>query len=149
MTETVLDRLGGEEALRDLVEHFYDLIESHPQGAQILRLHMDGHGIPATRKGQFEFLSGFFGGRQYYKELHGHMNVKLIHEHIPIMAEDAEDWLALWDRALADLGHSGAHVERIRATLRRVALILVNDGEVIGENSKRLSQAPDAARNPS
>ena len=137
MTETVLDKLGGEAALKQLVEHFYDLVEAQPEGAQIVRLHMDGHGIPATRKGQFEFLCGFFGGRQYFKELHGHMNVKLIHEHIPIMQQDAEDWLNLWDRALADLGHSGEHVERVRATLRRVALILVNDGAVVGEGSVR------------
>ncbi|MFX0542906.1 group II truncated hemoglobin [Roseovarius sp. S4756] len=139
MTETVLDKLGGEAALKRLVEHFYDLVEARPEGAQIVRLHMDGHGLAATREQQFNFLCGFFGGRQYYKELHGHMNVKLIHEHIPITAEDAENWLALMDRALADLGHSGAHVERIRATLRRVALILVNDGDVVGEHSKRLA----------
>jgi len=139
MTETVLDKLGGEDALRRLVEHFYDLVEARPEGAQIVRLHMDGHGIAATRVEQFNFLSGFLGGRQHYKELHGHMNVKLIHEHIPIMQKDAEDWLALMDRALADLGHSGAHVERMRATLRRVALALVNEGAVVGEHSKRLA----------
>jgi hemoglobin len=43
------------------------------------------------------------------------------------------------ERALADLGHSGAHIERVRTTLRRVALALVNDGAVVGENSARLS----------
>ncbi len=53
------------------------------------------------------------------------------------MQQDAEDWLSLMDRALADLGHTGEHVERIRATLRRVALILVNDGAVVGEGSVR------------
>ena len=139
MTETVLDKMGGESALKRLVEHFYDLVEARPEGAQIVRLHMDGHGLAATRAEQVDFLCGFFGGRQHYKERHGHMNVKLIHEHIPIMAEDAEDWLALMDRALADLGHSGAHFERVRVTLRRVALALVNDGNVVGEHSARLS----------
>ncbi|WP_113911987.1 group II truncated hemoglobin [Roseovarius dicentrarchi] len=140
MTQTVLDKLGGEDALKELVEHFYDLVESTPEGAQIVRLHMDGHGLAATRKQQFNFLCGFFGGRQYYKELHGHMNVKLIHEHIPIMQKDAEDWLLLMDRALDDLGHSGPHVDRLRATLRRVALVLVNDGAVVGADSKRLAR---------
>ncbi len=139
MTETVLDRLGGEAALKQLVEHFYDLVEARPEGAQIVRLHMDGHGVAATRGEQFDFLSGFLGGRQYYQERHGHMNVRLIHEHIPIMAGDAEDWLALMDAALADLGHAGAHVERMRSTLRRVALALVNDGNVVGERSARRS----------
>ena len=31
------------------------------------------------------------------------------------------------DQAIADEGHSGPHVERMRAAFRRVALILVND----------------------
>ncbi|WP_264479730.1 globin family protein [Roseobacter weihaiensis] len=30
------------------------------------------------------------GGRRYYAERHGHMDVKLIHAHVPIRREDAE-----------------------------------------------------------
>lgn len=132
MTAVVLDRIGGEEALRDLVEHFYDLVETEPEGAQILRLHLRGHGLQHTRHAQFEFLCGFLGGRQHYVEKHGHMDVRLIHEHVPIRTEDAENWLALMDRALADEGHRGPHIARIPVTLRRVAMILVNDGKVAG-----------------
>lgn len=132
MTETVLDALGGEDGLRALVEHFYDLIETHPRGAQINRLHMRGHGLAHTREEQFNFMSGFCGGRQYYLEKHRHMNVKEIHEHVPILTKDAEDWLAVMDMALADQGHEGAAIERLRRSLRKVALILVNDGEVVG-----------------
>ncbi|WP_371168991.1 cyanoglobin [Aliiroseovarius sp. 2305UL8-7] len=127
---SVLEEIGGEEGLHELVEHFYDLVESTPEGRNIVRLHMDGHGIAQTRVEQFNFMCGFFGGRQYYKEKHHHMNVKLIHEHVPIFQEDAENWLAIMDRALNDLGHEGPHIDRIRQTLRRVAMLLVNDGDV-------------------
>ena len=130
MTASVLDQIGGEDALRTLVEHFYDLVESQPEGRQIVNLHMDGHGIAHTRREQFDFMSGFMGGRQYYLEKHRHMNVKEIHAHVPIHPQDAEDWLTLMGRALDDLNHRGAHVDRLRATLRRVALMLVNNGEV-------------------
>lgn len=50
-----------------------------------------------------------------------------MHAHVPIALEDAESWLALMDQAIADEGHSGPDVERMRAAFRRVALILVND----------------------
>ena len=130
MTQTVLDKIGGEDALRALVAHFYDLVESQPEGQQIVHLHMDGHGIAHTREEQFNFMSGFMGGRQYYMEKHRHMNVREIHAHVPITTQDAEDWLTLMDRALSDLGHSGAHIDRLRSTLRRVAMILVNEGQV-------------------
>ena len=130
MTPTVLDQIGGEPALRDLVEHFYDLVETLPEGRQILSLHLQNHGLAHTRGEQFDFLSGFMGGRQYYMEKHRHMNVKEIHAHVPIQLEDAENWLAIMDKALDDLDHSGDHVTRLRATLRRVAMLLVNDGQV-------------------
>ena len=121
-----LDHLGGEEALRRLVNRFYDLVETDAQGAQIMRLHFRGHGLAHVREEQVNFLSGFLGGRRYYEEKHGTMDVRLMHNHVPIRAEDAEDWLALMDRALVDCGHSGPHVERIRAAFRRVAMILVD-----------------------
>jgi hemoglobin len=132
MTKTAIQALGGEDGLRTLVEHFYDLIETLPEGAKIQSLHFQGHGIAQTRIEQFNFLSGFCGGRQYYLEKHRHMNVKEIHAHVPIETKDAEDWLTVMDRALGDLGHEGKEIDRLRQTLRRVALILVNHGEVAG-----------------
>lgn len=97
MTESALDKLGGESALRALVEHFYDLMDTLPETEQLRILHMDGHGIAHTRSEQFDFMSGFLGGRQYYMEKHRHMNVKEIHAHIPIHTEDANVWLETMD----------------------------------------------------
>jgi hemoglobin len=127
MTQTVLDQLGGEDTLRQLVNRFYDLIETQPEAHDLLRLHFRGHGMEHTRDEQTDFLNGFLGGRQYYKEKHGHMDVREIHAHIPIRTADAEQWLATMDQALDDCGHTGAHIDKIRATLRRVALMLVNE----------------------
>lgn len=69
----------------------------------------------------------FLGGRQHYRERHGHMDVKLIHAHVPIRVEDAENWLTCMDAALRDEGLAGPQIEKMRVVLRRVALILVND----------------------
>lgn len=125
--DSLLDQLGGEPALRALVDHFYDLIETDPRGEALLRLHFRGHGLAHVRAEQFDFLSGFLGGRRYYAEQHGSMDVRQIHAHVPIRQTDAESWLALMDQAIQDCGHSGAHVEKMRAAFRRVAMILVND----------------------
>lgn len=123
----VIDDIGGEEAIRDLVERFYDIVEATPEGKNIELLHGRGHGLSHARIEQFNFLCGFFGGRQYYKEKHGHADVKLMHAHVPITTEDAENWLTCMDRTLEELGHSGENVEKLRATFRRVALALVNE----------------------
>ncbi len=137
MRDVMIDQIGGEDALRDLVEAFYDLVETAPEGETLRKLHLRGQGIPHARVEQFNFLSGFLGGRAHYREKHGHMDVRLMHAHVPISAQDAEDWLTLMDRALTDLGHEGPGVDRLRAAFRRVALLLVND---LGEWGVPVSQ---------
>lgn len=124
---SALDDIGGEEKLRDLVDTFYDLVETLPEGSNLRRLHGRGHGVPHARIEQFNFMSGFMGGRQYYKEKHGHMDVKLIHAHVPIRLADAQNWLSCMRQALADEGHSGPHVDKLNIVFARVATILIND----------------------
>lgn len=140
-SRNLLEKIGGEPALRRLVTRFYDLIETDPRGAELLKLHFRGHGVDHSREEQFNFLSGFFGGRRYYLEKHGHMDVRLMHAHVPISTEVAEDWLALMDRAIDDELADGPHLDRIRATFRRVALMLVND---LGEwGVAKTGESPD------
>ena len=127
MTQTVLDQIGGEEAAQMLVTRFYDLMETRPEAQEIHRLHFRGHGIAHTRIEQLNFMIGFMGGRQHYRELHGHMDLREIHAHVPIREDDAEVWLETFDMALADCAMNGTHIDRLRATLRRAALMLVND----------------------
>jgi hemoglobin len=124
---SALEDIGGETRLRDLVKTFYDLIETLPEGANLRRLHGRGHGIAHARVEQFNFLAGFMGGRRYYMEKHGHMDVKLMHAHVPIRQEDADNWMVCMNKALDDEGHSGEHIEKLRAVFTRVATILVND----------------------
>jgi hemoglobin len=123
---SVVEEIGGEPVVRALVERFYDLIETAPEGARILDLHFQGHGLAHVRVEQFDFLCGFFGGRRYYAERHGHMNLREIHAHVPIRERDAEDWLGCMGRALDDVGIVGPARARIDTTFDRAARILVN-----------------------
>ena len=124
--EPMIDRIGGEPQVRLLVNHFYDLIETLPQGKAIMEMHQKGHGLAHVRPEQFNFLCGFFGGRRYYHELHGHMNLREIHAHVEIRQQDAEDWLAVMDRAMVETGVAEKERGEIMATFRRAALMLVN-----------------------
>ena len=124
--EPMIDRIGGEPQVQLLVNHFYDLIETLPQGAAIMAMHQRGHGLSHVRPEQFDFLCGFFGGRRYYQERHGHMNLREIHAHVPIERQDAEDWLAVMDRAMVETGVAEKERGEIMATFRRAALMLVN-----------------------
>ena len=124
--EPMIERIGGEERVSLLVNHFYDLIETLPQGAAIMQLHLKGHGIAHVRPEQFDFLCGFLGGRRYYQERHGHMSLREIHAHVEIRTQDAEDWLAVMARAMGETGVPDREAAEILQTLRRAALMLVN-----------------------
>ena len=124
--EPMIEKIGGEEKVRHLVDHFYDLIETLPQGKTIMEMHLKGHGLSHVRPAQFEFLCGFFGGRRYYHERHGHMNLREIHAHVEIRVEDAEDWLAVMDRAMQEALVPAFECEQIMQAFRRAALSLVN-----------------------
>jgi hemoglobin len=124
--EPMIDRIGGEPQVKLLVNHFYDLIETLPQGRAIMEMHLKGHGLSHVRSEQFDFLCGFFGGRRYYHEKHGHMNLREIHAHVEIRLQDAEDWLAVMDRAMAETGVAQKERAQIMATFQRAALVLVN-----------------------
>jgi hemoglobin len=126
--EPMIDRIGGEPGVQLLVNRFYDLIETLPQGAAIMAMHQRGHGLDHVRPEQFDFLCGFFGGRRHYQERHGHMNLREIHAHVEIRVQDAEDWLAVMDRAMVETAVPEAERVAIMATFRRAALMLVNTG---------------------
>jgi hemoglobin len=126
--EPMIERIGGEPQVQLLVNRFYDLIETLPQGRAIMEMHQKGHGLSHVRPEQFNFLCGFFGGRRYYHESHGHMNLREIHAHVEIRRQDAEDWLAVMDRAMVDTGVGERERGEIMATFRRAALMLVNTG---------------------
>jgi hemoglobin len=56
------------------------------------------------------------------------MNLREIHAHVEIRRQDAEDWLAVMDRAMVETAVPEAERTAIMATFRRAALMLVNTG---------------------
>ena len=124
--DAMIARIGGEVRVMDLVTRFYDLLETLPQGQAIVNLHLKGHGLAHVRPAQFDFLCGFFGGRRYYAEQHGHMNLREIHAHVEIRAMDAENWLSVMALALDDTKVAEPMRGQIMAIFRRAALVLVN-----------------------
>lgn len=123
---SVIERMGGETVVRALVDRFYDLIETAPEGRHILHLHFRGHGIAHVRAAQFEFLCGFFGGRRDYMQRPGALNLKEQHDHVPIRPEDAEDWLTCMAQALRDVGVADPVRSQVFQAFQRAAHALVN-----------------------
>src|SRR6266702_7114098 len=101
---TLYQQMGGEAAVRRLVETFYDIVEQEPAGAPLYLLHLRGHGVAHSRLEQFHFLSGFLGGPKLYVERHGHSDVRQMHAHVAIDRPARDAWLTCMATAIDRVG---------------------------------------------
>lgn len=102
MTElTPYQRLGGETAVRRLVDRFYDLMDSLPKAKGIRDLHPAD--LTGSREKLYKFLSGWLGGPQLYIEAYGHPRLRARHLPFPITAADRDAWMCCMKQALGEL----------------------------------------------
>ncbi len=110
---SAFDALGGEAAVRALVERFYDLMELEPVFAGIRKLH------PASLEGSRDklhwFLCGWLGGPQHYVERVGHPRLRARHLPYAIGIAERDQWLACMRHAMADRGLDASLAERLHA----------------------------------
>jgi hemoglobin len=97
---SLYDEIGGDEGVRRLVEAFYDIVETDPEGEPVRRLHLGRFGMNHVRQAQFEFLCGFLGGPKYYVQRMGSSNLRAMHEHLSFGSAEGRAWLACMDRAI-------------------------------------------------
>lgn len=95
---TPYERLGGDAAVRRLVDRFYELMDTLPEAWEIRRLH------PADLSGSadklYKFLSGWLGGPPLYWDEYGHPMLRRRHLPFPIAERERDQWLLCMNRAL-------------------------------------------------
>lgn len=99
---SIYDTLGGADAVRRLVDRFYDRMDTDPSYAGIRALH------PATLTGSREklylFLCGWLGGPQLYVARHGHPRLRARHLPFAIGVAERDAWMTCMKQAMADVG---------------------------------------------
>ena len=99
-TPSVYDRLGGEPAVRALVERFYALMDELPQAQAVRRLHPPS--LAHSADSLFKFLSGWFGGPPLYIRKRGHPRLRMRHMPFAIGPAERDQWLLCMRQALAE-----------------------------------------------
>ena len=99
---TYYEQLGGEQAIRKLVERFYDLMDLEPQFKELRQTH--GASLDSARLKLFLFLSGWLGGPDLYVEQFGHPRLRARHLPFSIGIIERDQWLACMAQALEDCG---------------------------------------------
>jgi len=99
-SDSVYARLGGESALRALVERFYALMDELPQARAVRRLHPGD--LQRSADSLSKFLSGWFGGPPLYMRERGHPRLRMRHMPFAIGRAERDQWLLCMRQALQE-----------------------------------------------
>jgi hemoglobin len=94
------ERVGGEAAVRSLVDRFYDLMDLEPRYAELRAVH--GHTLEQARQKLFWFLCGWLGGPEHYTERFGHPRLRMRHMPFSIGIKERDQWLACMHQAMQE-----------------------------------------------
>lgn len=119
--QTLYERIGGDAALRQLTDQFYDLVFEHEL---IARLFQSDKGL--IKEKQRLFLTQFLGGPQLYSEVYGHPMMRARHMPHTITEDDAVAWLQCMATAVGTLPISNELKDELFDRFPRTAFFMVN-----------------------
>lgn len=102
---TPYELLGGEARVRELVDRFYDHMDSLPEAKATRDLHAKS--LRASREKLFLFLSGWLGGPDLYVQKYGHPRLRRRHMSFSIGKEERDQWLLCMKKAMDDMQIDG------------------------------------------
>ena len=99
---TPYEQIGGGDAVRALVDRFYDLMDLEPAYADLRRVH--GNDIVNARDKLTWFLCGWLGGPDLYIERFGHPRLRARHLPFSIGVRERDQWMECMNQAMIEQG---------------------------------------------
>lgn len=96
---TPYEQIGGEIAVRQLVDDFYDVMDTAPDAKDVRALHAAS--LKVSREKLFMFLTGWLGGPPIYTDRYGHPMLRARHLPFAIAERERDQWLWCMEHALA------------------------------------------------
>ena len=121
---TPYDLIGGEEKVRALIAHFYDLMDHDPDFYGIRKLHPAS--LSGSREKLFMFLSGWLGGPPLYEQAYGHPRLRARHMHVAIGISERDQWMACMTRSMVEIGVEDKLRERLVQSFMKTADFMRN-----------------------
>ncbi len=125
--DTPFHRLGGADAIRALVEEFYDAMGRDEKALAALHACDATGAVSRESRDRFAmFLVGWLGGPDDYQQTHGHPRLRMRHARTPVDEAMRDAWLRSMAKAM---------------DVRKI------DGDVRGFLDARFAEVADFLRN--
>ncbi len=121
---TPFDAIGGADGVKQLVEQFYDYMDSVQEYADIRGLHPED--LKSSREKLYEFLTGWLGGPPLYINKHGHPRLRARHAPFPIGESERDQWLSCMHQAMDRCNIQGDLRSFLNTRFRHVADFMRN-----------------------
>lgn len=121
---TMYDWIGGEAAVRKLVDRFYEVMDSAEYATTIRAMHKED--LSPIRAGLFEYLSGWLGGPPLYIAKHGSPCISKPHMPFKIDQAASTAWVDCMNQAMLDTGLESRYRELLTPAFERIADTLIN-----------------------
>jgi len=95
---TPYEQIGGEKAVKKLVDRFYDLMDEKEEVSEIRSMHAKT--LRISREKLFLFLSGWLGGPDLYIQKYGHPMLRRRHLPFKIGQSESDQWMLCMNQAL-------------------------------------------------
>lgn len=119
--------MGGEEAIRRLVDRFYDLMDSSAEATNVRALHAAS--LKQSREKLFMYLTGWTGGPPVYEQKFGHPRLRMRHMPFTIGARERDEWMWCMNRALDEQTIPDELREDLRSKMAHLADFMRNQPE--------------------
>ena len=116
---TPYELLGGDQAVRRIIDRFYDLMDEVPEYYAVRKLHPAD--LSGSRDKLYMFLSGWLGGPQLYVEKFGHPMLRARHLPFAIGTAERDGWIACMKQALEECAVDGKLREWLMQSLSGTA----------------------------
>ncbi|PAU88692.1 globin [Pseudomonas sp. WN033] len=89
---------GGYDGIRQLVDDFYQIMDSWPDAADIRAMHRED--LTEARDKLTRFLCGWLGGPRLFLERYGQISIPSFHARWPIGEPERDAWLGCMAQAI-------------------------------------------------
>ena len=123
-TITPYEVIGGETAIRTLVERFYYYMDTLPEAKGIRDIHQAD--LTSAETKLFKYLTGWLGGPNLYIEEYGHPMLRARHLPFAIGESERDQWMLCMNKAIDEVPMDPRLKASLQTALQDLATHMIN-----------------------